>query len=57
MFHWFTGRQVDLVFVVDGSDSLGQTNFDLLRQSILSYVLPQMGDGALHVRIHELTSR
>ncbi|KAK7099127.1 hypothetical protein V1264_003314 [Littorina saxatilis] len=41
--------ELDLVFVVDGSDSIGQANFETLKQSILNYVVPQMGNGALHV--------
>ena len=36
---------------MSGADAVGQANFEVLKQSVLSYVLPQMGNGALHVRI------
>ena len=36
---------------MSGADAVGQANFEVLKQSVLSYVLPQMGNGALQVRI------
>ncbi|XP_076450405.1 protein PIF-like [Babylonia areolata] len=48
--------QLDLVFVIDGSDSVGATNFEVLKKSILDYVLPQM-NGQLYVGLIHYSTR